>query len=49
MKKLVPYLDKVPDWERFGYQLLPEEKEHLIQVAIDNYDNYFVLCIYSDY
>ena len=36
MKKLVPYLDKVPDWETFGYQLLPEKKEHLIQV--DNSD-----------
>ena len=45
MKKLVPYLDKVPDWERFGYQLLPEAKEHLIQV--DDYDSDFVLCIYS--
>ena len=33
MKKLVRYLDKVVDWETFGYQLLPEEKEHLIQVT----------------
>ena len=33
IKKLILYLEKVTDWEAFGYQLLPEEKEHLIGVA----------------
>ena len=39
------YLEKVADWQAFGYQLLPEEKENLVEVASfmlhDN--NYFVL------
>ena len=44
MQKLVPYLDKVVDWEKFGYQLLPEDKEHLVQVYtyVNNYNSYFV-------
>ena len=33
IKKLGLYLKKVTDWEAFGYQLLPEEKEYLIEVA----------------
>ena len=28
------YLDKIVDWEAFGYQLLPEDKEHLMEVII---------------
>ena len=28
------YLEKVTNWEEFGYQLLPEEKEHLMEVNI---------------
>ena len=32
MQKLGIYLEKVTDWEAFGYQLLPEDKEHLIEV-----------------
>ena len=33
IKKLVSYLEKVKNWEAFGYQLLPEQKEHLVEVA----------------
>ena len=33
IKKLGLYLEKVTNWEAFGYQLLPEEKEDLIEVA----------------
>ena len=32
MQKLGSCLEKVTDWEAFGYQLLPEDKEHLVQV-----------------
>ena len=32
MQKLGSYLEKVLDWEDFGYQLLPESKEYLVQV-----------------
>ena len=32
MQKLGSFLEKVMDWEEFGYQLLPEDKEHLVQV-----------------
>lgn len=32
MKKLGQYLEEVVDWEKFAYQLLPEEKEHLVEV-----------------
>ena len=32
MKKLGSYLVGVSDWEKFAYQLLPEEKEHLVEV-----------------
>ena len=32
MKKLVSYLEEVLDWEKFAYQLLPEEKEYLVEV-----------------
>ena len=34
MQKLTSFLEKVTDWEAFGYQLLPEDKEHLVQVHI---------------
>ena len=34
MQKLGSYLEKVINWEAFGYQLLPEEKEHLVEVLI---------------
>ena len=34
IQKLGIYLDKVVDWEAFGYQLLPEDKEHLMEVII---------------
>ena len=33
IQKLGLYLEKVTDWEAFGYQLLPERKEHLMEVA----------------
>ena len=33
IQKLGLYLEKVTDWEAFGYQLLPEAKEHLIEVT----------------
>ena len=33
IQKLGLYLEKVTDWEAFGYQLLPEEKEHLMEIA----------------
>ena len=32
MKKLGSYLEEVLDWEKFAYQLLPEEKEYLVEV-----------------
>ena len=32
MQKLGIYLEKVMNWEAFGYQLLPEDKEHLVEV-----------------
>ena len=32
MQKLGIYLEKVMKWEVFGYQLLPENKEHLMEV-----------------
>ena len=32
MQKLGIYLEKVMNWEAFGYQLLPEDKEHLMEV-----------------
>ena len=34
IQKMGIYLDKVVDWEAFGYQLLPEDKEHLMEVII---------------
>ena len=34
IQKLSIYLEKVTDWETFGYQLLPEDKEQVIQVQI---------------
>jgi len=37
MKKLVSYLQRVNDWEALGYQLLPEQKEHLVLVGIIAY------------
>ena len=33
IQKLGLYLEEVKDWEAFGYQLLPEEKEDLMEVA----------------
>ena len=33
IQKLGMYLEKVTDWEAFGYQLLPEEKGYLMEVA----------------
>ena len=33
IQKLELYLEKVTDWEAFGYQLLPEEKEYLLEVT----------------
>ena len=32
MQKLGSYLERVLNWEEFGYQLLPEDKEYLVQV-----------------
>ena len=34
IQKMGIYLDKIVDWEAFGYQLLPEDKEHLMEVII---------------
>ena len=49
MQKLVPYLDKVVEWEKFGYQLLPEDKEHLVEVCTYvNYYGYFVAATICD-
>ena len=43
IQKLGLYLEKVTDWEAFGYQLLPEEKEYLIEVATCT--NYYVISL----
>ena len=32
------YLEKVTDWEEFGYHLLPENKEHLMEVSMFKVD-----------
>ena len=32
MQKMGIHLEKVINWEAFGYQLLPEDKGHLIEV-----------------
>ena len=32
IQKMGLYLEKVTDWEAFGYQLLPENKEYLMEV-----------------
>ena len=45
IKKLGLYLEKVTDWEAFGYQLLPEKKEYLIEVATCTH--YYVIISYS--
>ena len=36
IQKMGLYLEKVKDWEVFGYQLLPENKEHLVEVHVLN-------------
>ena len=45
IKKLGLYLKKVTDWEAFGYQLLPEGQEYLIEVATCTH--YYVIISYS--
>ena len=32
VEKLGSYLERVSDWEEFGYHFLPEDKEYLVQV-----------------
>lgn len=33
MQKLGFYLERVTEWEAFGYQLLPEDKGYLVEVS----------------
>ena len=44
VQKLELYLEKVTDWEAFGYQLLPEEKEYLLEVTACTYIGCSLLC-----
>ena len=36
IQKMGVYLEKVTDWEAFGYQLLPENRKYLMEVGVLN-------------
>ena len=42
IQKLGLCLEKVANWEAFGYQLLPEAKEHLIEVTTPTHYCYLI-------